>query len=234
MPARPAGVASCSRNHAAATSCTLSSASRSRWRFGVLLRVLRLRARSARRAPRAAGPPPGSVTLSYSSTNLMTSPPTPQPKQWKNPLLAVDVERRRLLAVERAEPLPRRARLVAAARAPARSARCRRATSGRRRRTAGKRHGTHSFSSTTVTPPPPWFVGAPASKLATNGCVCEELGDRAPQLPGAVAVDEADAPQLADQRLVEELLGPRQRLVDRAADHVQFASASRRAAPGRR
>ena len=26
------------------------------------------------------------MTLSYSSTNLMTSPPTPQPKQWKTPL----------------------------------------------------------------------------------------------------------------------------------------------------
>ena len=38
--------------------------------------------------------------------NLMTSPPTPHPKQWKNALFAVHLERRCLLAVERTEPLP--------------------------------------------------------------------------------------------------------------------------------
>ena len=35
----------------------------------------------------------------------MTSPPSWQPKQWKKPRAGVDVERRRLLVVERAQPL---------------------------------------------------------------------------------------------------------------------------------
>ena len=47
-----------------------------------------------------------------SSTNLTTSPPAPQPKHLKNALVAVDVERRRLLLVERTQSLPRRARLL--------------------------------------------------------------------------------------------------------------------------
>ena len=44
--ARPAS-ASCSRNHAAATSCAFSSASRSRWRLASSFDVLRLRHRQA-------------------------------------------------------------------------------------------------------------------------------------------------------------------------------------------
>ena len=62
----------------------------------------------------------------------------------------------------------------------------------------------YSFSSTTVAPPPPWSR-APG-RSARRADAFQELGDRAAQLAGAVAVDD---PQvfLADQRLVEELLG---------------------------
>ena len=81
----PAGVASCSRNHAAAISCTLRSASRSRCSAMSVFAssgsgtVIPTRAASCRTAS-------GNGTLSYSSTNLITSPPTPQPKHLKKPL----------------------------------------------------------------------------------------------------------------------------------------------------
>ena len=50
-------------------------------RLAILPGVLGFRQRSSRHVRRAAGPRPGMPTLSYSSTNLKTSPPTPQPKQ---------------------------------------------------------------------------------------------------------------------------------------------------------
>ena len=81
----PAGVASCSRNQSAATSCSLRSASRSRCSTMSVFAssgsgtVKPTRAASCRTAS-------GNATLSYSSTNLITSPPTPQPKHLKNPL----------------------------------------------------------------------------------------------------------------------------------------------------
>ena len=116
----------------------------------------------------------GNVTFSYSSTNLITSPPTPQPKHLKIALVE-DVERRRLLAVERAQPLPRRAAALERARAPARSARCRRATSARRGSEAerGMVDCRVPSISTTVTPPPPCSGGA-AANCVTNGCACRK------------------------------------------------------------
>ena len=48
---------------------------------------------------------------SSSMTNVNTSPCFWQPKQWKKPLSGMHVERRRLLAVERAQALPVAARL---------------------------------------------------------------------------------------------------------------------------
>ena len=91
-------------NSAAATSWILSSASRS----AALSRAPSLGSISGIGMPkrcascRTASWKP---TFSCSSMNLKTSPPTPQPKQWKKPAVAIDVERRRLLAVERAEAL---------------------------------------------------------------------------------------------------------------------------------
>ena len=81
--------------------------------------------------------------------------------------------------------------------------------------------GGYSLSSTTVTPPPPWWSGA-GPKLDTNGCARRNSAIDRAQLPGAVAVDDPDAPQLRDHRLVEESLDPRQRFVRRAPDHVQL------------
>ena len=81
--------------------------------------------------------------------------------------------------------------------------------------------GGYSLSSTTVTPPPPWWSGA-GPKLDTNGCARRNSATDRAQLPGAVAVDDPDAPQLRHHRLVEESLDPRQRFVRRAADHVQI------------
>ena len=42
------------------------------------------------------------------------------------------------------------------------------------------------------------------------------------QLSGAVPVDEAHDVQIGQQRLVEEPLGPGQRFIHAAADHVQI------------
>ena len=44
-------------------------------------------------------------TFSCSSRNLKTSPPAPQPKQWKKPLSRIDVERGRLLEWNGHRPL---------------------------------------------------------------------------------------------------------------------------------
>src|SRR6187549_2801975 len=54
----------------------------------------------------------------------------------------------------------------------------------------------------------------------------EEAGDRAPQLTGAEAVDDADRSLIGQHRFVEEALGAGERLVDRAPDQVQLGERS--------
>ncbi len=52
----------------------------------VLTGVRRFRDGQARPRGERCEPPQETLTLSTSSTNLITSPPTPHPKQWKKPL----------------------------------------------------------------------------------------------------------------------------------------------------
>ena len=83
----------------------------------------------------------------------------------EEPLVAVDLERRRLLAVERTQPLPRRRRSAAAARAPGSTCddvglRLQVVDEG----LAGNRASSHSVLQLhdRRPPPPPWFSGAGA------------------------------------------------------------------------
>jgi hypothetical protein len=91
------------------------------------------------------------------------------PEAVEETLLAVDVKRRRLLAMERAEPFPRHARLAQrhALLDDLHDVDVRLQVFDE---VGGKeRHRAYSFSSTTVTPPPPWLSGA-GPKFETYGC----------------------------------------------------------------
>src|SRR5688572_19580911 len=54
----------------------------------------------------------------------------------------------------------------------------------------------------------------------------QELGDGPAQLAGAEAVNETEAALFGHHRVVQELRGARQRLVDVAADDVQLRQAA--------
>src|ERR1700752_2410052 len=56
--------------------------------------------------------------------------------------------------------------------------------------------------------------------------VLEKCGDGAPELPGAVAVDDTDRMLIRHRRFIEKFLEPRNRFVDRLPNHVQFRQRS--------
>ena len=139
-------------------------------------------------------------------------------------LVAVDVERRRLLGVERAEALVGRARLL--------------------QRHVVLDHATMSACSfrssmNAAGTEPSVFQfddGGAATAFVLAGrelvtrrrgrMILEKRRDRAAQLPGPIPVDHAD--RCADQSgaISSRNLSSAQRLVDRAADHVQVARVS--------
>src|SRR4029078_999516 len=53
----------------------------------------------------------------------------------------------------------------------------------------------------------------------------QESGERALQLPGPVAVDQADDALIGEDRFVEEAFGAGNRFVDGAANHVEIRRA---------
>ena len=123
--------ASCWRNHAAATSWIFSSVSRSRASASFAVRA-RSRARSGRTCCASSRTASVKPTFSCSSTNLIDVAADAAAEAVEEALLAVHVERRRLLAVERAQPLVAGARPSSAARIPGSPARCPRGCAGRR------------------------------------------------------------------------------------------------------
>ena len=160
----------------------------------------------------------------------MTSPADAAPEAVEEALVAVHVERRRLLAVKRAQPLPRRpaalerhALLDDLHDVGVRLEVVDEAGGKRAMHCCQLLAVSYSLNSTTVTPPPPL--------LRRGGREIRDERVRPAETrraPGAAArcrsrESAGRSARSADQRLVEELLGARQRLVDVAADHVQLA-----------
>ena len=77
-------------------------------------------------------------------------------------------------------------------------------------------------STTRSTPPPPCSGGAGGDVAPPADAACRNPAMRALQLARAVSVDQPDRSLIAEQRLVQEPLGARQRFVHGAADHVQL------------
>ena len=225
-----------SRNHAAATSCTLSSASRS----AAVVPLAPSSGASGTARPKRLRQHPdglGEADLLVQLDELDHVAADAAAEAVEEALLAVDVERRRLLAVERAQPFHV---------APASLERhdvadhlhdvgvqMQIVEEGLREQRSIKRSSPHpvsnrsqhftiySLSSTTVTPPPPCSSGA-VWKLATSGCDFRNPAIAFLQPSCAVAVNHPHRALIGHERLVQEPLRSLERLVDRAADHVQL------------
>src|SRR4051812_29584873 len=70
--------------------------------------------------------------------------------------------------------------------------------------------------------PPATLIGRSGGDLGDERMLLEEAGEGAFQLSGAVAVNEAERALIAEQRLVEESLGARERFINSAANHIQI------------
>ncbi len=70
--------------------------------------------------------------------------------------------------------------------------------------------------------------GGAVAKRDDERMLLQKAGERPLELPGAVSVDQPHDPLIGQQRLVEEPLGPGDRFVDGAPDHVQVGRRRRR------
>ena len=219
--ARPPAPRAAPGTTSAATSCARSSVSRSRWLCGILIAVLRLRAPACRPARPACRTASGNVILSCSFDELEDVAPGAAAEAVKEALVAVHVERRRLLAVKRAQPFPRRAAALQrhALLDDLHDVGVRLQVLDEVRR--GKSAHTYSFNSTTVTPPPPCSGGADAnSRRSMWSCRYSAIARRSCPVPYPWI--NRTLRSSATSASSRKLLGARQRLVHVAADHVQL------------
>ena len=188
--APPAGAASCSRKYAAAISCTFSSASRSaasrRASSTCLVGLGQRHAELLRQHPHRVL----EADLLVQLEELEHVAADAAAEAVEEPLVGIDVERRRLLGVKRAEALVGRARPLQrhVLLHDLHDVRLQAEVVDELLR---KQTHIQSFNSTTVTPPPPCSGGAVAN-LRDQRMLLQESGQRPLQLSGAVAVNQPD------------------------------------------